>query len=82
MRVNIPPNGQAADTDGNSLDQVQTEMVQLDLSGISSMGPVTANLDPRRYTLRTAPALVAKLTAWADYDAAERPLAAAIKRLG
>ena len=45
-------------------------------------GQVTAGLDPRRFTIRTAPALVAKLTAWADYDEAERPLAAAIKRLG
>ena len=42
---------------------------------------VTTGLDPRRFTIRTAPALVAKLTAWADYDEAERPLSAAIKRL-
>ncbi|HEY3694939.1 DNA ligase D [Phenylobacterium sp.] len=43
---------------------------------------VKAGLDPRRYTLRTAPALLAKTDAWADYCDAERPLEAAIKRLG
>jgi bifunctional non-homologous end joining protein LigD len=43
---------------------------------------VKAGLDPTRYTIRTAPALLAKTTAWTDYFEAERPLAAAIKRLG
>jgi bifunctional non-homologous end joining protein LigD len=43
---------------------------------------VTRRLDPAKYTLRTAPALVAKLTAWNDYDEAARPLAEAIRKLG
>jgi bifunctional non-homologous end joining protein LigD len=43
---------------------------------------VKAGLDPTRYTIRTVPALVRKLTAWADYCDGERPLAAAIERLG
>jgi len=43
---------------------------------------VKAGLDPRRYTVRTAPGLLKKTAAWADYAQAERPLAAAIKRLG
>ena len=43
---------------------------------------VKKGLDPTRYTLRTAPALVKKLTAWADYCDGERPLAEAIRRLG
>jgi len=43
---------------------------------------VKAGLDPAAYTLRTVPALLPKLTAWADYFESERPLAAAIKRLG
>ena len=43
---------------------------------------VKVGLDPARYTIRTVPALLPKLTAWADYCDAERPLAAAIKRLG
>ena len=51
VRVNIPPNGAAADTDGNGLDQVTTEMTELDLSGISSQGPVSIRLDPTRPTL-------------------------------
>jgi bifunctional non-homologous end joining protein LigD len=34
-----------------------------------------------RFTLRTAPALVADLSAWEDYCDGERDLAAAIKRL-
>jgi bifunctional non-homologous end joining protein LigD len=35
-----------------------------------------------RYTVRTVPALLPKLTAWDDYCAGERPLAPAIERLG
>jgi bifunctional non-homologous end joining protein LigD len=43
---------------------------------------VKKGLDPKRYTLRTAPALLAETTAWRDYDASARPLRAASKRLG
>ncbi len=43
---------------------------------------VKAGLDPMRYTLRTAPALLAKTHAWEDYGDGERDLRAAIKRLG
>jgi bifunctional non-homologous end joining protein LigD len=43
---------------------------------------VKANLDPRRYTIRTAPGLLAATEAWADYCAAERSLETAVKRLG
>jgi bifunctional non-homologous end joining protein LigD len=43
---------------------------------------VKKGLDPAKYTVRTVPALVKKLTAWEDYCDGERPLAAAIKRLG
>ncbi len=43
---------------------------------------VKAGLDPKKYTIRTAPPLLAKLTAWEDYCDSERDLAAAIKRLG
>ena len=42
---------------------------------------VRAGLDPRRYTIRTAPALLAKTNAWADYAEGERSLETAIKRL-
>ena len=45
-------------------------------------GQVKSGLDPRRYTIRTAPALLKKTTAWADYFDSEKPLEAAIKRLG
>ena len=45
-------------------------------------GQVKAGLDPKRYTIRSAPALVGKLTAWGDYCDSERPLAAAIRKLG
>jgi bifunctional non-homologous end joining protein LigD len=38
-------------------------------------------IDPRRFTIRTAPSLIAKSTAWQDYCDSERPLAPAIKRL-
>ncbi len=43
---------------------------------------VKRGLDPARYSVRTVPALVLKLTAWEDYCDGERPLAGAIKRLG
>ena len=42
---------------------------------------VRAGLDPARYTMRSAPALIAKSSAWRDYCDAERPLADAIARL-
>jgi bifunctional non-homologous end joining protein LigD len=42
---------------------------------------VLAGLDPHRFTVRTAPALLVKTTAWEDYFDSCRPLAAAIKRL-
>jgi len=43
---------------------------------------VRKGLDPTKYTVRTVPALVRKLSAWEDYCDGERPLAGAIKRLG
>jgi bifunctional non-homologous end joining protein LigD len=42
---------------------------------------VRANLDPRRFTMRTAPALIARSAAWKDYADAARPLADAIRKL-
>ncbi len=45
-------------------------------------GQVKAGLEPRRYTVRTAPGLARKRAAWKDYDQAARPLADAIARLG
>jgi bifunctional non-homologous end joining protein LigD len=42
---------------------------------------VRAGLDPTRYTLRTAPALLRRSDAWADYDASARPLPAAVRAL-
>jgi len=43
---------------------------------------VKAGLDPKRFTLRTAPSLHAKTKPWADYDAVKQKLALAIKKLG
>ena len=43
---------------------------------------VKKGLDPARFTIRTAPALVRDLVAWADYCDGERSLAEAIRRLG
>ena len=43
---------------------------------------VKIGLDPKRYTVRTAPALIGKSKAWDGYADAGRPLAAAIGRLG
>ncbi len=43
---------------------------------------VKADLDPKRFTIRTVPALLAKTSAWQDYCDGQRPLEQAIKRLG
>jgi bifunctional non-homologous end joining protein LigD len=40
-----------------------------------------AGLDPARYTMRTAPALIAKSKAWEDYCEAVRPLEPAVRKL-
>jgi bifunctional non-homologous end joining protein LigD len=42
---------------------------------------VKSGLDPTRYTIRTAPALIAKSTAWDDYCDSLRPLEPAIRKL-
>jgi bifunctional non-homologous end joining protein LigD len=42
---------------------------------------VRAGLDPKAFTVRTAPALLKKTKAWADYCDAEQPLAPAIAKL-
>ena len=46
-----------------------------------SWSQVKAGLDPTRYTMRTAPALIAKSKAWEDYCDAVRPLEPAIRKL-
>ena len=38
-------------------------------------------LDPARFTVESAPALLAKSRAWEDYCDAERPLDEAIRKL-
>jgi bifunctional non-homologous end joining protein LigD len=43
---------------------------------------VEKNLDPRRFTIRSAPELLAKTDAWKEYCDSEQPLEDAIKRLG
>ena len=43
---------------------------------------VKKGLDPMRFTLRTAPSLLAKSDAWKGYDDAARPLKDAIRKLG
>jgi bifunctional non-homologous end joining protein LigD len=39
------------------------------------------DLEPKRYTVRTVPTLLAKTTAWADYEDAASSIKAAIKKL-
>ena len=43
---------------------------------------VRAGLDPKKYTVRTVPALLRKTKAWAEYDKSSRSLSDAIRRLG
>jgi bifunctional non-homologous end joining protein LigD len=42
---------------------------------------VKADLDPKRLTIRTAPALLAKSTVWKDYCDSLQPLEHAIEQL-
>jgi bifunctional non-homologous end joining protein LigD len=42
---------------------------------------VKAGLDPKRFTVRTAPKLYAKSPAWKDYDAAAGSLKNAIRKI-
>ncbi|MEH7881903.1 DNA ligase D [Rhizobium laguerreae] len=42
---------------------------------------VKSDLDPKRFTIRTVPALLSKSSAWEDYGDGKRPLEQAIKRL-
>jgi bifunctional non-homologous end joining protein LigD len=42
---------------------------------------VRAGLDPKRFTVTTAPPLLARTTGWQDYDKSERSLEDAIRRL-
>ena len=42
---------------------------------------VRAGLDPRRFTVRSAPSLIARSAAWKGYDEAARPLSRAIEAL-
>ena len=44
-------------------------------------GQVRSGLDPQRFTIRTAPVLLARSKPWADYCESERPLEAAVRRL-
>jgi bifunctional non-homologous end joining protein LigD len=42
---------------------------------------VRAGLDPARYTIRTAPELIKRSTAWEEYCESERPFLPAAKKL-
>jgi bifunctional non-homologous end joining protein LigD len=42
---------------------------------------VRGDLDPKRYTLRTVPGLLAKTKAWQEYEGAASSIKAAIKKL-
>lgn len=43
---------------------------------------VRADLDPKKYTVRTVPSLLRKTIAWADYAEGARSISTAIKRIG
>jgi len=42
---------------------------------------IKKGLDPKRFTVRTVPALIAKSTAWKDYAKSEKPLLPVLKKL-
>jgi bifunctional non-homologous end joining protein LigD len=43
---------------------------------------VRGDLDPKRFTVRTVPALLARSKAWEGYDDATAPIKAAMRKLG
>jgi bifunctional non-homologous end joining protein LigD len=43
---------------------------------------VKGDLDPKRFTVRTVPSLLAKTKAWQGYDDAASSIKTAMKRLG
>ena len=43
---------------------------------------VKRGLDPLAYTIRTAPGLLKRNRAWADYEASAKPLGPAVGKLG
>lgn len=44
-------------------------------------GQVRADLDPKKFTVRTVPSLMKKTPAWAGYDDGERSISTAIRRM-
>jgi len=42
---------------------------------------IKKGLDPKRFTVRTAPGLIAKSAAWKDYAKSEKPLLPVMKKL-
>jgi bifunctional non-homologous end joining protein LigD len=42
---------------------------------------VRSGLDPKRFTIRTAPEILAKNKPWANYGESARPLGAPLKKL-
>jgi bifunctional non-homologous end joining protein LigD len=42
---------------------------------------IKKGLDPKRFTIRTAPALLRKTAPWKDYAKAQKPLLAVLKNL-
>jgi bifunctional non-homologous end joining protein LigD len=42
---------------------------------------VKKGLNPKRFTVRTAPGLLRRSKAWADYAKAQKPLLAVLKKL-
>jgi bifunctional non-homologous end joining protein LigD len=47
-----------------------------------SWAQVKGDLDPKRFTVRTAPGLLSKTKAWQDYDEAASSIKTAIAKLG
>jgi len=47
-----------------------------------SWAKVKEDLDPKRFTVRTVPSLLAKTKAWQGYDEAASSIKAAMKKLG
>ena len=41
-----------------------------------------ADLDPKKYTIRTVPALLKRSKAWREYEESSLPLREAINRIG
>ena len=64
-----------------ALEPSQIGRIDFPQPGDDPWAQVRSDLDPKKYTVRTVPALLAKTKAWQGYDGAASSIKAAMKKL-